>query len=111
VKLLVTRGADVNGKVTPSCFAPRIPLKAACASGNVEVVKLLIERGADINKEDSAHETPLIAASLYGHKEVVELLIERGAEINTPDEKGKTPLELAQTEEIKALLRSRGARD
>ena len=49
--------------------------------GNIEVVKLLIERGADVNAEDTFYQsTPLDWATENGHVEIAKLLIQKGAE-------------------------------
>jgi ankyrin repeat protein len=54
-----------------------IPLKAASASGDDVVVKLLLEKGADVNNGIA-----LCAASSGGHEAVVRLLLEKGANVN-----------------------------
>lgn len=70
-------------------------LTFASASGEVEIVKLLLDRGADINIRDLEGVTPLIFAAAMGSLECVKILIQRGADINAQDEKGYTALIVA----------------
>ena len=51
-------------------------------SGNIEVVRDLIENGADINGRDEQGNFPLYAAVVGNHADVVELLIKKGANVN-----------------------------
>ena len=63
-------------------FDGSTPLIVAPRKGNVEIAKLLIERGANINKTDITGQTPLHVACQNGREEMVKLLPERGADIN-----------------------------
>ena len=67
----------------------------ACKSGDIEVVKLLLDKGADINQVNSDGITPLSISCLSGHLATSELLISSGADINQADSNGLTPLWLA----------------
>ena len=52
------------------------PLLTACSNHNLEMVKVLIQRGADVDKTcGSKNLTPLHVACLVGFKEGVEYLI------------------------------------
>ncbi len=77
-----------------------------------DTVKDLLEKGANINVKDDQGKTPLhiIVSTSKNKKEIVELLLEKGAKINAKDNEGKTPLDLAQNEEVKELLTSKGAK-
>lgn len=54
----------------------------ACACGNYNTVKELIDRGTDINKKDSANLSPIMRAASNGHRDIVELLVSQGAKIS-----------------------------
>jgi hypothetical protein len=50
-------------------------------SGNVAVLRVLIENGADVNSTDGL-KTALFQASEFGHPEIVQILLEHGADAN-----------------------------
>lgn len=59
------------------------PLHSAVDSGNIEIVKILIQRGADVNAMDhQAWWTPLHIAMINGHTEVTRILFENGASMS-----------------------------
>jgi ankyrin repeat protein len=58
VRLLVSRGADVNARSKRGETA----LADAAGRGDVDGVKLLLEKGADVNVADYRGYTPLIQA-------------------------------------------------
>jgi len=69
-------------------------LYIACEGGNVEIAKLLIDRGADVNLPVSWKRTPLYAANKGGHADIVKLLLDNGADPNQLA-KSQTPLHVA----------------
>ena len=76
---LLDKGADPNHELYWSeewMSEKRLPpLHAACERGELEKVKVLIERGASTDKADSTlNLTPLQRACLKGMKQVVEYL-------------------------------------
>lgn len=76
VKAFLDAGVDVNAKTRYGATA----LSYACDKGNIEVVRLLIERGADVNVKDTFYgEVPLGWALSHGHTQVVKLLLDKGA--------------------------------
>ena len=82
VKLLITRGADINA-------GPWTALHESISNGRRDIVELLIQRGADVNAKDKGGYTPLY----YADSNSVNLLIANGADMNTKeDEEGETPL-------------------
>jgi ankyrin repeat protein len=109
VKLLLEKGADVNGADGKG----KTPLYWASQNGHVDIVKLLLEKGADVNATaDLYGETPLYWASQNGHVDIIKLLLEKGADVNGADGKGKTPLYWASQNghvDIIKLLLEKGA--
>jgi ankyrin repeat protein len=140
VKLLLRKGADVNGRGTAG-FTPLIEaarrrradlaklllghgarpnqqsddgdtaLLFAANEGQTAMIDVLLDHGADIN--GGSGETPLAMAADTGWKDVVKLLISRGADVNLCRNGSMTPLECALIEgnqEVAALLRKAGGR-
>ena len=69
------------------------PLVAACASGNLEVVEYLIEKGADPNKQAPYWGSPICIAAQYGCISIMEYLINKvKVDINSTNYRGCTPL-------------------
>ncbi|AAF44459.1 ankyrin repeat gene family protein [Fowlpox virus] len=117
-KLLIEYGADVKVKTTSTV------LNLAVESGNVELVKFLIEKnpefitsdylslslairckdinivlllldaGMDVNSSKCIS-TPLHLGVILGNSNIVKLLLDHGANINAIDKYGETPLEAA----------------
>lgn len=72
-ELLLSHGADVNGK----CAGARpAPIVRAAENNRREMVRLLIARGADVRRGGGQ---PIHAAGPRGHREVCRLLVEAGA--------------------------------
>ncbi|KAF3389720.1 putative ankyrin repeat protein L25 [Talaromyces pinophilus] len=57
-------------------------LQWAAMRGNLEINRLLLEKGADFNAWGSKYGSALQAAAEGGHIEIVQLLLEKGADIN-----------------------------
>lgn len=68
-------------EANPTTESNVTPLSLAAASGQVEVVRVLIDAGAKIDRPD-ARTAPLLAAARSGRLEVVKLLLERGADLH-----------------------------
>jgi hypothetical protein len=95
---LIAEGADVNAKDGYGS----IPLHFAVEQGNLDVARLLLDRGANVNAKSGAPlagpitgRTPLHIAVAQGNFEITRLLLDRGADINAKDGRGSTPLSLA----------------
>lgn len=58
------------------------PLFAVARTGNVEIAKLLVDKGADVKLNVRGDGTALITAAEYGHLELVKYLSSKGANIN-----------------------------
>ena len=72
----------------------RTPLWVAAKSGDVALVKLLVERDdVEADSKDDDDQTPLWIAASRGHAEVVKLLVERDdVEPDRKNKYGQTPL-------------------
>ena len=115
IKLLVTKGADINAA---SAFSSAFRLEGyergtalldACLRGRLDVVRLLLELGADI--DDSNHNS-LIEAYLFRRINVVKLLISYGADVNARNHNGHTSLGRAcmyDFDDVAAVLLDHGA--
>jgi ankyrin repeat protein len=57
-------------------------LQAAASEGEMEIVRLLLDKGADINAQGGEYGTALHAAVLQGEMEIVRLLLDKGADVN-----------------------------
>src|SRR5262249_59987922 len=71
-------------------------LLAASFAGQLDVVKLLLERGAALEQRNPQGGTALRAAADVGHIEVVRYLLGRGAKKNAVDAFGKLPVDYAR---------------
>ena len=101
VQDLLERGADVNAKTNSG----QTPLHWASSMNELEIAKLLIDRGADVKAKDNWGDTPLHRASRYNRIEIVGLLLEKGADMGAKNRWENTPLGLADSDEMKALLK------
>ncbi len=88
-KLLANDRSLANKDHRPdiSNLSEGLPLVRACATGNRDIVELLLGCGADINatlKTNDAAEfgMPIIAATYGKHYEIANLLLDRGASIH-----------------------------
>src|SRR5205085_8069146 len=69
-------------------------LMTAARAGNVDAVRMLIDRGADVNaREHYKGQTALMWAAAERHAAVVKLLLERGADwtVRSTDRETKPP--------------------
>jgi ankyrin repeat protein len=81
--------------------------------GNTAAVRELLSTydcSGIINRKNNDGDTALILASSNGHKDIVSLLLSSGAAVNDKNNNGWTALSGAKTEEIKSLLRAKGAK-
>jgi hypothetical protein len=90
------------------------PLMTASRNGDLAIMRLLIDKGADVNRQDTYLNawTPLLHALHTQQRAAVLLLLERGANPNTPGAGGETPLMLAAQDNdvtLVAALLARGA--
>lgn len=85
-KRLIEAGFDVNAKDRYNGWTP---LMFACSRGDIEMAKLLLEKGAK-NTPDAFTE-----ASVKGQAGIINLLLEKGADINSRTSFGMTPIMFA----------------
>jgi ankyrin repeat protein len=89
---IVAKGVDIKTKDESGWNA----LMTAALHGNIETVKMLMEKGLDVNeKRDSDAGTAVMASSVNGQLEMTKFLVEKGANINAKDHVGTTPLMFA----------------
>ena len=101
IKVIIDSGlVDVNAKNNGG----RALLHEACLNDNIECAKLLLDAGADVKAKDDYGQTPLYFACLNDNLECAELLIDAGADVGAKDRFERTPLDLAQSNEMRALL-------
>lgn len=94
---LISRDADVNK-------TGWTPLHYAASSGNVSVIRLLLDHHAYIDAESPNGTTPLMMAARYGSTATVKLLLESGADASL-----KNSLELSAIDFANSGQRSESA--
>jgi ankyrin repeat protein len=118
VKLLLDRGADVNGQQIRGQTA----LMWAAEQGHTAVVRLLVARGADTKLASAASTKPerrpaggmtaLLFSARQGHVDATRALVEGGADVNQVGADGTSPLLIAVVNghyELASLLLEHGA--
>jgi ankyrin repeat protein len=88
VKQLIARDADIN---KPGWTA----LHYAASSGQVEIMKLLIEKFAFIDAQSPNGTTPLMMAAMYGSPDSVKLLLDEGADPLMKNQQNMTATDFA----------------
>lgn len=108
-RYLLEQGADVNQAAhNPMRVAP---LHAAAARGDLEAVRLLLERGADANARQQSGYVALHTAAAGGRKELASLLLAYGADPAAATDTGETAGDLADKAghaELASWLRKTG---
>lgn len=92
--------------------AGRTPLFLAVSSGNLDMVRLLVEYGAAVRVGDNNLRAPIHFANWAGNKAMIDLLLEKGAVVDTRAIGGATPLihaSLNDQFEMSRFLIERGA--
>ena len=89
VEALLAKGAQVN---RPGWT----PLHYAAASGNNDIVRMLVERAAYIDAESPNKTTPLMMAARGGHIMTVKLLLDEGADATLKNDLGMTAIDFAE---------------
>jgi len=116
VRLLLNYGVDPYTTIDET---QRTPLHEAAASGQVEVVKALIQAAREkgqlkwaVDAMDEEYQTPLLYAVLHGHTAVAGILLEHGVLIDAGGPDRIRPLHhavLHRDEAMVELLLAKGA--
>jgi ankyrin repeat protein len=131
VRRLLSHGADPNARLKAPLLArqhnsgdPNLgegasPVMRAARSGDLALMRLLLDAGADVTLSTRAGMTPLLFATAPARRktdktaiEAISLCLDNGADINGVDANGQTALHLAvtQADSIVSYLAERGAR-
>lgn len=92
VSLLLRRNIDNVNVTSKSGFTP---LHIAAHYGNLDIGRLLIEKGAAVNCQAKNGICPLHVACKRGRSRMVSLLTENAADVNCPTKEGMTPIHVA----------------
>jgi ankyrin repeat protein len=90
VKKLLLRGADVN-YVRSSRYGNDVAMNYAAASGKIELMELLLEKGAELNPFP-IEDNPIIDAERNNQITAVKWLLNKGAKVNTLNKNGGSVL-------------------
>jgi uncharacterized protein len=142
VKRLLAKGANVNAQLTKQqpyrvkldrgddtmLTTGTTPILRAAKAGDVEAIRLLLDKGADPKLATRTGINPVMAAAGLGTKEEdttgrrkteaeavasIELLLDAGADINAADNRGQTALHGAAEkgyDQVAKFLAARGAK-
>jgi uncharacterized protein len=97
VEALLAKGAQVNK-------TGWTPLHYAAASGNNEIVQLLLDKSAYIDAESPNKTTPIMMAARGGHIMTVKLLLDEGADATLKNERGMTAIDFARAHNQKDIV-------
>lgn len=92
-RMLIEAGADVNQAATNAQKVAVI--HSAVAAPNLDIVRLLIQKGVNVNVAQAGGFTPLHEAAAQGDRAMAELLIQAGADLSARTTDGQTPAEIA----------------
>ncbi|CAJ1343309.1 unnamed protein product [Effrenium voratum] len=91
------------------------PLQLAACSGDLEILRCLLQAGADKDKADHDGKTPIHLAVWSDHLEVVRCLLQAGADKHKADRDGNTPMHRAafsgHLEVLRCLLQAGADKD
>jgi len=88
-KYILTTGCSVNNITCKKCDTP---LHLAVKDYNLEIIKIILQKGGDVNFPDENGETPLMHACDNVNVECVKCFMENGADLQTQDNENKTVL-------------------
>lgn len=95
IKLLISKGANVQASGTDSWREGWTALMSAAANGRTECLLVLIDNGANVNARKESGKTALMLAAKYGQSSCVHELVLHGADVDLMDNRGNTAMSLA----------------
>ncbi len=93
-KVLETHGGRINDRRPRTGSTPLID---AAFRGNLDIVKLLIERGAKVGGTNRDGNTPLHVAAFMCRADIVRLLVDKGASTSAKNGRGETPIDVVES--------------
>jgi len=112
---IVKKYLDAGTVQVNDIFFAWTPLLSAASKGQLEVVKVLAERGANLNYQHPITKLTAVAYATYdSNYEMLEYLLQKGADPNIKARGGVSMVRLARDEgndKIVALLMKYGAKD
>jgi ankyrin repeat protein len=98
-KIMINNGIEIN--FLSGEFSPLM-----CSIENVEIMKLLLEKGADVNLKNKMNMTALTMAVMSNKADAVKLLIENKADVNVVSTlNDQTPLMFALQNKNQAIIK------
>ena len=82
------------------------PFHWAAKFGYEDILEYMLGFSKRCNIYDNKMRTPLYFAALNNHFKCVKTLIDHGGDVNLADKDGRTPYDVAESEEIKLLLKN-----
>jgi ankyrin repeat protein len=97
VRYLIEAGADTRPASRQGGFTPLHSAVATDAGGvDVEIVRLLVDKGADPNAKAQSGSTPLHTVGFTGDRASLDLLLKHGADRAIRNNDGKTAADIAR---------------